>query len=225
MAVRGIRFNINEALYLKDPQMTEFGQKLISNSILLFHELCFEKFTFKKLAVKINSTEASIYRYFENKHKLLLWLECWYWEWVNYLIDINTKNIDDPKRRLDIIVQNIVNATNESPLTEYINENILHKVIISEGSKAYHVHNVDAENKDGYYRSYNELVSKVVKDIKAVNKDFPYPKLLASSLFEMANNQIYFAEHLPSLTDIKCNGKMYEDLETALNLMVSKILV
>lgn len=224
MAAIGIRFNINEALYHKDPQMTGFGQKVISHSIELFHELGFEKFTFKKLANRISSTEASIYRYFENKHKLLLWLECWYWEWVNYLIDINTMNIDDPNKRLQIIVHNIVNATTESPLTEYINENLLHQVIISEGSKAYHVHNVDDENKHGYYSSYSDLVSKVATDIKKANPKFTFPKLLASSLFEMANNQIYFAEHLPSLTDLKCNKNMYSDLEKAMCKMVDKIL-
>ncbi len=81
-----LHFNINPELYLKDPQMTRFGQKLISNAILLLDELGLEQFNFKKLAIAIDSTETSIYRYFENKHMLLLWLTCWYWEWVNILL-------------------------------------------------------------------------------------------------------------------------------------------
>ena len=37
-----------------------------------------EEFTFRKLAQKINTTEASVYRYFENKHRLLIYILAWY---------------------------------------------------------------------------------------------------------------------------------------------------
>lgn len=224
MSTRGIQFDINDELCLKDPQMSEYGQRLLSNSVYLFDELGFEKFTFKKLAIKIDSTEASIYRYFENKHKLLLWLINWYWDWVYYLIDINTLNINDPQKKLFVVVHNIVNASTESPLTSYINENILHQVVIKEGSKAYHVPEVDNENEHGYYQTYKDLVEKVAQLILEVNADFPYPRILASNLFEMANNQIYFAEHLPSLTDIKNGKESYKQLEEAMCYMIKKLV-
>jgi AcrR family transcriptional regulator len=224
MGKHSVRFDINSNLYLRDPQGSEYGQKLLKNSILLFHELGFEAFTFKKLAQRINSTEASIYRYFQNKHVLLLYLTNWYWEWVSYLIDINTININDAEEQLKIVIHNIVNASTESPLTEFINENVLHQVIINEGSKAYHIHDVDDENKDGYFQSYKELVNKVSDLIVKYAPKFPYPKLLASNLFEMANNQIYFAEHLPRLTDIRNRAKKFKDLEKAMNYMAFKLL-
>ena len=224
MGIRGIRFNINPELYLKDPQSTDYGQKLLSNSITLMDELGFESFTFKKLANQIESTEASVYRYFPNKHKLLTFLTSWYWEWVNYLIDINLMNIKDPVRKLKIVLHNIVNASTESPLTEYINENALHRLIIKESAKSYHINNVDDENKHGFFLSYKELVSKVSDIILEVSPNFPYPKILASNLFEMANNQIYFAEHLPKLTDIKDRKTKYQDLEKAMHYMVLKLL-
>ncbi|NNE29325.1 MAG: TetR/AcrR family transcriptional regulator [Saprospiraceae bacterium] len=224
MSGHGIRFNITPELFHRDPQATPYGQRLLSNSIELIDELGIEKFTFKKLALEIDSTEASVYRYFENKHKLLLYLSCWYWEWVYYLLDINLKNIEDPKRRLDITIHNIVNASSESPLTEYINENLLHKVVIKESTKAYHIHNVDEENKEGYFISYKVLVGKVSGIISEMNPSFPYPKMLASNLFEMANNQIYFAEHLPKLTDIKDRKKKYDDLEEAMKYFVYRLL-
>ena len=69
---------LNEKLYVKNPQATEFGQSLLKNSITLIDEIGFEKFTFRKLATKLNTAEASIYRYFENKHLLLLYLINWY---------------------------------------------------------------------------------------------------------------------------------------------------
>ncbi len=224
MSGRGIQFEINKHLCLKDPQMTNYGQKLISESIVLFHEIGFEQFTFRKLAAKMDSTEASVYRYFENKHTLLLWLICWYWEWVHYLIDINIKNIEDVERKLKIVIHNIVNASTESPLTSYINENMLHRVVINESSKTYHIHEVDVEEKHGHFKSYEELVAKVSSIIVEFNPKFKYPKILASNLFEMANNQIYFAEHMPDLTDIKNRKDKHIDLENAMVEMSFKLL-
>ncbi|MEM8909339.1 MAG: TetR family transcriptional regulator, partial [Bacteroidota bacterium] len=69
MAV-GIKISLNERLYLRDPQETALGQKIIKHSILLIDEIGFEAFNFKKLAQQMDSTEASVYRYFENKHHL-----------------------------------------------------------------------------------------------------------------------------------------------------------
>jgi len=76
MAVLQIQLPNN--LFLKDPQTTELGKKIIRESIQLIKELGFESFTFRKLSVRIESTEASIYRYFENKHRLLVYLVTWY---------------------------------------------------------------------------------------------------------------------------------------------------
>ena len=77
-----MQVNIHNGLYLRDPKETTLGQSILKHSIILIDELGFEHFTFKKLAAKINSTEASIYRYFENKHLLLVYLSNWYWEYM-----------------------------------------------------------------------------------------------------------------------------------------------
>ena len=221
---KGIKFDLNNKLSLRDPQNTEFGQKLLSNAIVLLDEIGFEAFTFKKLAFRIKSAEASIYRYFENKHLLLLYLTCWYWEWVNFLIEINTKNIEDPEKRLRIILHTVVNASVESHLTAFINERILHRVIINEGVKSYHIHDVDKENKLGFFLSYKNVVENVAKAICEVNPDFPYCKSLASTLFEMANNQVFFAEHLPRLTDIGKDDKVGQALEEMMAYFSFKLL-
>lgn len=221
---QGIKFNMNNKLYLRDPQNTDFGQKLLRNSILLMDEIGFEAFTFKKLAVRMKSAEASIYRYFENKHLLLLYLVCWYWEWVNYLVEINTKNVEDPARKLKILIHTLVQAPLESHLTEYINEHLLHRIVIHEGSKAYHISEVDAENQKGFYSSYKTLVERISSVILEVNPDFIYPKSLASNLFEMTNSQIYFAEHLPRLTNITSKETISEELEEMLSFFTTKIL-
>ena len=84
----GVDFNIEKMIYLRNPQETSLGKKIIQHSILLIDKIGFESFNFKKLSQEINCTEASIYRYFENKHLLLIYLTSWYCEWVSYLIMI-----------------------------------------------------------------------------------------------------------------------------------------
>lgn len=219
-----IKFNLNERLFLKDPQDSVLGKKIIKSSITLIDELGFEAFTFRKLAVAINSTEKSIYRYFENKHFLLLFLSSWYWEWVKYLIEINSKNIECPGRKLKIAIQNLVNATDENPGNQYINEHILHKVVIKEGGKTYHIHDVDDENKAGLFYSYKTLVEKVSDIILEIDPKFPYRESLSSNLFEMANNQIYFADHLPRLASISSGKNQNEDLIKMLTFFTFRIL-
>ena len=88
-----LRPDLNSQLYLRDPQGTELGRRLLDESVLLLDKLGFEAFTFKKLAVVMNSTEASLYRYFENKHRLLVYLVSWHWAWLRYQIRFHTHNI------------------------------------------------------------------------------------------------------------------------------------
>lgn len=220
----GIKISLNEKLYLRDPQETTLGKKIIKESILLIGEIGFEAFNFKKLAQAMKSTEASVYRYFENKHYLLIYLVSWYWEWVNYLIDIHVMNIDDPKRRLKIIIETIVYASKDNPSIDYVNESILHRLIIAEGTKAYHTKEVDKENTEGFFLNYKKLCSKVASVITEINPGFPYPHTLASNLFEMANNHIYFAQHIPKLTDVVVKDDNFEEVEQMLEYFAFTIL-
>ncbi len=219
-----IKFDLKHNLFNRDPQESGLGKRILGHGIILINEIGFEAFTFKKLALEIGSAEKSIYRYFENKHFLLLFLTSWYWEWVHYLITINVKNIDDPHRKLKIAIDNLVMATSENPMNEYINENLLHRVVINEGGKAYHINAIDEENKAGLFYSYKKLVKSVADIILEVNPKFNYSLSLSSNLFEMANNQIYFAEHLPKLSSIKSGKKQNEDLIKMLMYFSERIL-
>lgn len=219
-----IKISLNQGLFKKDPQDSKLGRKIIQNSIILIDEFGFECFTFKKLAEKINSTEASIYRYFENKHLLLTFLVNWYWAWVNYLIKINITNVEDPKRKLKIIIHSFVSAAKENPSVAYVNESKLHNIVIAEGGKVYHTKKVDSENSKGFFSSYKELATTTSKVIAEVSPDFKYPFALATNLFEMSNNHIYFARHLPGLTDIKVDEDNVEEVENMLNYYSQKLL-
>jgi len=222
--IAGIKFKVNESLYSRDPQDTDLGKRILKHSIVLIDQIGLENFTFKKLAIEIQSTEASVYRYFDNKHQLLLFLTSWYWQWVQYLIKIHTMNVDNPVKRLKIIIKSIINATSENALTEYINENLLHNIIINEGSKAYHTHDVDKENKSGIFSSYKDLSEIIAQAILDINGKFPYPNSLASNMLEMANNQIYFAKHLPRLTDVKVPKGNMSQLEEMMEYFVLKLV-
>ena len=219
-----IKISLNEALYHRDPQETHLGQRIIKHSILLIDEIGFESFNFKKLAEQMESTEASVYRYFENKHMLLLYLVSWYWEWVSFLIDFNTMNVDNPKRRLKIVIETLVTASKENPSIEYVNESVLHRIIIAEGSKAYHIKEVDQENKDGLFLNYKILSEKVAQVITDINPKFLYPHALASTLFEMTNNHIYFAQHLPRLTDVRVEDDNYDEVVKMLEYFAFNLL-
>ena len=216
-----IKISLNNGLYLKKPQDSKLGRNIIKHSILMIDKFGFESFTFKKLAEEIKSTEASIYRYFENKHLLLLFLVNWYWEWVSYLIGINTINVEDPKKKLKIIIHSFVYASKENPGIAYVNESKLHGIVISEGNKAYHTKEVDNENSKGFFKSYKDLAESVSIVISEINPTFKYPFSLATNLFEMSNNHIFFAKHLPRLTDISIRKN---EVESMLNFFANKLL-
>ncbi|CAN0604355.1 unnamed protein product, partial [Ectocarpus sp. 12 AP-2014] len=75
--MQSIRIGINEKIYVKDPESSDLGKRIVEQSILMIDDMGFESFTFRKLGERIKSNESSIYRYFENKHKLLLYLASW----------------------------------------------------------------------------------------------------------------------------------------------------
>ncbi|WP_413788391.1 TetR/AcrR family transcriptional regulator [Tenacibaculum sp. 1B UA] len=89
---------IPSGIYIKDPETSELGKRIIENSIVLIEEIGFENFNFKKLGSIIGSNESSIYRYFESKHKLLVY--SWYWGWIQYSLVIETYSISSPKEKL-----------------------------------------------------------------------------------------------------------------------------
>ena len=193
---------VNSNLYLRDPLQTELGRKIIQHSVIMIDVHGIEQFTFKKLASEIGSTEASIYRYFDNKHRLVVYLINWYWEWVKFRIQLQTMNVHDPLTKMKIVLRIIVDSSKRHMETPYVNEDILHKIVVREGIKAYHSKTVDEENEEGYFLAYKALCSTLADIVLEINPHFKYPRAFASMLIETANNNIYFAQHLPRLTDI-----------------------
>lgn len=218
-----VQIKISESIFIKDPLQSDLGKKIIDQGIRLVDQLGFEEFTFKKLAAAINSTEASVYRYFENKHKFLIYIISWYWAWLEFLVDYKTNSVLDPKLKIKAIIKIIAESGKDDPLSS-IDESILHRIVVAESSKAYLTKNVDFENQEGFFSNYKSLCKKISDIIQEASPNFPYPRALTSTLIEAAHNQIFFAHHLPSLTEITIDNNINSELERFLELMVFNAL-
>lgn len=198
-----LQMQLNDKLYVRDPQATELGKRIIKNSIELIDTLGFESFTFKKLAERIESTEASVYRYFENKHNLLIYLVSWYWEALKYRIEVRITNLQSPQDILRTSLAVIVEASLDDPQTDFVDESLLHSIVVLESPKAHHLKDVDSRNREGFYINFKSLVMLIAGQIQAMSPEYPYANTLATTLLEMAHNQLFYARHLPTLTSIK----------------------
>ncbi|NRS87399.1 AcrR family transcriptional regulator [Flavobacterium sp. 7E] len=201
--IANIKIQVNEKIYVKDPETSALGKKIIQESILLIDAIGFDHFTFKKLGEKIGSNESSIYRYFENKHKLMLYLSSWYWSWMEYKLFFATNNIENTFEKLKKAITIVTEKIEDDAATEHINQSILNKIIITEFTKTLQTKEVDEENKQGYFLIYKRVINRIVTLINEVNPDYPFAKSMASNIIEGALHQHFLKDHLKTITN--CN--------------------
>lgn len=203
--ISNIKFQISDKIYVKDPETSILGKKIIKESIILIDEIGFDNFTFKKLGEQIASNESSIYRYFENKHKLLVYLCSWYWSWIEYKMVFATSNIENPTERLKKAISVVTEKILDDAITVHINESILNKIVIIEFTKTLYTKEVDEENKEGYFLIYKRLINRMVEMVQEINPDYQYPKSLISTIVKGSLHQHFLKEHLQTITD--CNDQ------------------
>jgi hypothetical protein len=174
----------------------------VKNAIDLIYELGFEHFTFKKLATKMSTTEASIYRYFENKHRLLLYILNWYWSYMEFLVDFTIQNIQDPKEKLIKIITLFTQSLPESLGQLDYNKSYLNQIVLSESSKVYLIKEVKEINSYQVFKPYKDLCNKISEVMLSLNPTYAYSRSLSSTLIETAHSQQYFSKNLPRLTDV-----------------------
>ncbi|MEQ1558712.1 MAG: TetR/AcrR family transcriptional regulator [Methyloglobulus sp.] len=214
---------MNEKLFLKNPEQSELGRKIIMHSIEMIHQHGFEAFTFKKLAETIGTTEAGVYRYFENKHRLLIYIVAWYWTWLEYQVTYRTNNISDPVVKLKMIIQLLATTVEDDLSTSYVDESLLHQIIITEGSKTYLTRRVTEDNKDRLFKPYKDLCAHIADIILECNPAYAYPKSLASTIIEMAHFQNFFMNNLPSLTDFGRDKDAYQIINFLEDLVFNSV--
>lgn len=198
-----ITITVNPKLFVKNPETSDLGKKIISQSIILINEIGFEDFTFKKLGEKIGSNESSIYRYFESKHKLLLYLCSWYWAWMEYRMLFSITNINDPMEKLKRAITIVTEKVDDDTKTLHINEAVLNQIIIAEFTKTLLTKEVDEENKEGFFLVYKSVINRLITIIEEVNPSYTYAKSLASSIVEGSLHQHFLKDHLKTITN--CN--------------------
>jgi AcrR family transcriptional regulator len=195
-----IRVDINEDIFLKDPFSSDLGKDIIENSVAMMMDLGFEQFTFKKLALQIGCTESAVYRYFENKHKLLLFLTSWYWGYLEKNLIVGTANLTDAKKKLEIALRILV----KGPIftqNDFIDPLALRRLLTDEAAKAFMTKEVDEEYQKGFFNHYHKLGERISKIILEINPNFQYPKTLVSTVMESSLMQSYYSRHLPGLTE------------------------
>lgn len=200
--LKSIQIRVNDRIYAKDPDSSELGRSIIRESVAIIHEIGFEAFTFKKLAIALGTTESTIYRYFENKHRLLVYLTSWYWGWLEYEIVLGSSNIVNPEEMLEKIIRIISKPLPNNQTHDLLDLAKLHEIIISESPKAFLTKGVEIEVKGGFFSNYMRVIDRIANVIREINPDFSYPRSVASMLLETVGNQRFLSHHFPTLTDI-----------------------
>ena len=142
-----LKIAVPEKIYVKDPESSDLGKRIIEHSIVIIDEIGFDSFTFKKLGSLIGSNESSVYRYFESKHKLLLYLSSWYWAWIEYQLVFETHSLN-PSNKLEKAIEIVTRTIKKDSKYSHINEVVLNRIMINENSKSFLTKEVDKENKE-----------------------------------------------------------------------------
>lgn len=199
-----LHFKLNDKIFLKDPQTSDLGRQVVSHAIDLIHDIGFESFTFKKLAQQIETTEASVYRYFENKHRLLLYIINLYWSYLEYLVTFQMP-AESSTAKLKAIIQLLTHELPDLSSDINLNKKALHEIVVSESSKTYLVKEINEINKEKVFQPYKDLCKLIAAVIKEISPEYAFPHSLASTILETAHAQEYFIYHLPGLTDFGQN--------------------
>ena len=201
-----VNFKVNASIYVKNPETSELGRQIVKHAIDLIYSLGFEHFTIKKLAQDIGTTEATVYRYFENKHRILLYILNWYWSYMEFLMDYKLQNIASDKEKLKIVVDILTSELPESSGIFEYNKKALNEIVIAESSKVYLTKEVSEINKHEVFKPYKDLCSKISNVIREYNPNYQYPKSLSTTIVEVVHQQQFFGQNLPRLTDIQENN-------------------
>lgn len=200
-----MRVEVNSNLYLKEPFSSELGSLIVSEGTEMIQEMGIEVFTFKKLAQKIGSTEPAIYRYFENKHMLLLYLNAWYWAWLEHNLVFANSNIRDPYERLAMAIRLMV----DGPIcleNEFLNPKLLRELVVNESIKGYLTKTVDAEHESGIFAQVYRFGERISTIIKEINPGYEFPKTLVFTIMESSLLQSFNSLHLPGMTEARLDG-------------------
>lgn len=202
---RHLRLEPDAALYVKDPQRSETGQNLLRCGARLIAAGGMEAFTLKKLSLEAGCTEATVYRYFHNKHQLLLYLMNLYWGWLLYHAELETNNLEDPHTKLKRIVRLLSGPLTSMPDTGFASD--LFALALNEGVKTHLNNATGSEWQQGLFEAYARFAAHVASCLRECAPDYAYPMAWSATFIDAAMQQQFFHRHLPHFTELAegCN--------------------
>ena len=134
-----------------------------------------------------------------------------------------TNNITDPSVKLKKVIHLLGTSVENDESTLFVNENLLHQIVIAEGSKSYLTKQVGEDNRHQFFKPYKDLCAVIATIILEQNPNYKYSRSLASTIIEMAHFQNFFMYNLPSLTDFGKNKEESEIISFLNDLVFSSL--
>ncbi|WP_339902801.1 TetR/AcrR family transcriptional regulator [uncultured Cyclobacterium sp.] len=179
--LKNIVIPVSQEIFIKDPISSALGKRILSESLVLIELRGIEAFNFKLLSIHVECTEAAIYRYFENKNKLLLYYINWYWGWLEHNLVYSISNLESPAEKIKMAITLLV----EGPIYKenfYLNISSLKKVVLEESNKSFMSKEVKCKAKSKLLHQFYDFSERLKDLILLNNPDYPFPKVLVSTL-------------------------------------------
>jgi len=125
--------------------------------------------------------------------------------------------------KLQKIIHLLAAPIEDDKQTSYIDESLLHPVIVAEGSKAYLTKQVAENNKSEFFQPYKDLCTLIGSVILEYNPNYRFPKSLASTIVEIAHFQNFFMHNISSLTDFSKRNQESEIVEFLEDLVFASL--
>jgi AcrR family transcriptional regulator len=217
-----ISHDINPNLFVKNPTDTDLGRKIVGNGLRLLHKTGIEQFNFKKLAVAAKTTEASVYRYFKDKHQFILYFNAWYWRYILFLVEIEIKTEQKPKDQLNSMLSFLYNKQKFKFKSEILDIYLLRELMLSESVRLIYTQNIENITKLNLLSDQIKFLEMIKNIIKEINPKIKYPLALASTIVEGIQMQNHFISHSLPLTDMQTSDS--KSYSTYLDSLLTNII-
>jgi AcrR family transcriptional regulator len=192
---------LSEPAYLKDPDSSDTGRDIVVYGAEMIACGGVESFTFRKLALRAGITEATVYRYFSNKHQLLLYLLNRYWNALEYKAMQETVHINDPLERLHRLAVLLTGPVIQPEQGAFALH--LFSIAMSESVKVHLGTETGTDWQKGMLNGYARITGLVAETLRTAHPDYPYPRAWAATFVDSAMQQQFLMRHLPELTEVQ----------------------
>lgn len=200
--ILNIQVKVDKRLYVNDPFNSDLGRKIIAEGTVQLNQIGVEKFTFRKLAKKTSCTEAAVYRYFENKYKLLNYIISWYYGWLEYHIVFTVNQKEEPSEKIDKLIELLTEPVETDPNVKDISNKDVHELVIRENIKVIHTVITDEElDKQGYSFAFNNIINRIQSLLEQLSCDPKTSRSLASFIFFQSQQMSFLSRHRKTLVN------------------------